>query len=1315
MKRALYRLRALLRIELREMQRHVRRTTLLALLIAIPVAAVVGGSILGRTTEQTLEERRRQTMGDADLMVELPSSYEELVAAHQILSEATTTALSLWGVGSVRTRAEEGRAQRQLQVEEIAIAPLAESASLGASFFDLVSGELPVNAGEVALSSGLLDSLGVEVGDDVLLDYGGWRRIAGEVVNPESLDRPFLLRTAAAVEHRGEGFTLAKLPKSARETTAEALRAAGHEVLLREEVQASTDEAAWVVAILGSVGFFEASLIMAAAFLVGLQRRQVEVGLVAAAGATPNAIGLSLLVSSALLAFASGVLGSAFGLLGALAVHPFLDPLNGRINGPLEIHWLAAVAGLLVGVLTALLASVVPAVRASRRPIKESLSGRRPRGDRGFLFGVVGAVCIVVSLGLLLFAPRTSAVLGAAAIICGSILGMLGFGIASPTFLALLARSASRLPLAWRLAVRDAGRFRGRNGPVVTAILAGMSMSVTVALLTASIDRKIDELPQTYRTDQLLVAGPAAESVSREIEGALQASAAAPLQAAYLGAEPIRVRQAGSDPETRGQWIAIGDDEALRALGVDRRPEGSEGHLLQLGAPDAGLLGLLGRDESTQIDDAVELSTWRVGMPLAALPVTTVSMGETVRDPLFFVDRATAETRGWTAGPPLDRTVTPWLIRLPQAVADKEIEAARQLAAAAAGTEIDAQLLKRRPTQGFYQLTLGLCMLTGLIVLLVATSLSAAESRRDEELLEVLGAAPATQRQHRAARAAYLATLGCTLAVPAGFFPVIGLFESSNLPLEWVIPWRALALAALGLPLFVYFLTWAYDRIRKPQSAPRGFGWTGTKSAGVAVLLLFVSSTAESRERWQVFEGEAFNGGVLRGEVTEVRVPVRHADPDGPTLALRVVRYRTSHPNPGPPILYLAGGPGGPGAELVGRFATHPQLRLLETADVIAVDQRGVGGSEPRLDGGPPPRLLPLDRSVSRDEAVRSLASVAEGVWSYWKDRGVDLATLNTHEAALDLELVRRELGLGKVTLYGASYGSHLGLAYLRLAPEGVERAVLVRVEGPDDTWKLPDVTQARLERLSEDCRASSVCRELTPDLLETLRALLQRLRTDEISVAFDADLAERFGRSPGRVRLGPFELQLFVALRLGESPAAADLPLALARFTDGDWSQLAEMALEVRTPSLDPMPWATDCASSSSEARWQRIERQRTKPENLLGDALLAPHFPEACRPCRGCRLPGAFRKPLQSSVSTLLVSGEVDPRTPPENADDVAAGLRDAVQVLVLSAGHESRELGSPEYRRLLQSFLIGEPVGDLTVTLPTLPFSRKGDSSP
>lgn len=1293
--RRLRRLRALLHIEWREMKRHPRRTGLLALLIAVPVAAVVGGASLARTTHQTLEEKRRQAVGAADLLVERPESLEERRALDALLGtlldEATATATARWTTGSVRSRSGV-----QLQVEEVAIAP--REAALAASFFDFPRGGPPQNAGEVALSSALLAALALGLQNEVLLEYGGWRRIVGEVRNPEALDQPFLLRTAAAVEHRGDVYSLAAMPPSRIESTAAALRRAGHEVLLRHEVQTSADEATWAVSVLGAIGFFEASLVLAAGFLIGLRRRQVEVGLVAAAGATPRAIGVAILLSSVLLALVGGLLGAASGALGAAVAHPFLDGLNGRSNGPLELHWLAVASALCVGVLAALLAAVIPAVQASRRPIKESLSGRRPQRERSFAFGLVGAACVLVSLCLLFFAPRNPPALGGTAIVGGSVLGVLGFGIASPTLLTVLARGAARLPLAWRLAVRDAGRFRGRNGPVVTAILAGMSMSVTVALLTASIERLIDELPQTYRGDQLLVTGPAAAGLAETLQTELGAIAAAPLQAAYLGAEPIRVRLPGSDPQERGQWLAVGDAALLRALGVDERPPQSSGHLLQLSGP--GGRPLEGRGDEEGPAAYFELSTWRIGEVLEPLSATEAPTDQLTSSPLFFVDSATAEARGWTAGPPLDRTVTPWLVRLADTVSPQNLELARRAAAGFAGTSIDAQLLERRPARGFYLATLALCVLTGLIVLLVATSLSAAESKPDEAVLEALGADPGVQRHHRASRAAYLAALGCGLAVPAGFLPIVGLLESANLPLEWVVPWRALALAAVGLPILIYVTGWLTSRRLGALTL-----W------GAAVVVLAAPQPADGQTgRWRDFQGEAFDGSALHGQVTEVTVPTRHAEADGPSLTLRVVRYRTSHPNPGPPILYLAGSPGGSGVELVGRFATHPQLRLLEMADVVAVDQRGTGGSEPKLDGGPPAVRFPLDRAVSRDDVVRSLEALAKRTSSYWTARGVDLAALDTHEAALDLELVRRELELGPVRIYGASYGSHLAAAYLRVAPGGVVRAVLSRVEGPDDTWKEPDVLQRRLERLAYDCAESGTCRQLMPDLLGTLRRLLESLDTDGVRWPVEPDRAGTGRQSEAAsLHLGPFDLQYHVALQLARSTTAAEIPAALARFAEGDWSGLVQTALELRTPTLEPMPWATDCASGATTERLEEIEVQRHRPRNLLGDALQAPHFPAACGPCRGCRLPPSFREPLRSDVPVLLVSGEVDARTPPENAERLARNLPRATRVLVLAAGHEARELGSPEYREILQSFLLGEDTADLIVTLPTLPFAQ------
>jgi pimeloyl-ACP methyl ester carboxylesterase len=67
------------------------------------------------------------------------------------------------------------------------------------------------------------------------------------------------------------------------------------------------------------------------------------------------------------------------------------------------------------------------------------------------------------------------------------------------------------------------------------------------------------------------------------------------------------------------------------------------------------------------------------------------------------------------------------------------------------------------------------------------------------------------------------------------------------------------------------------------------------------------------------------------------------------------------------------------------------------------------------------------------------------------------------------------------------------------------------------------------------------------------------------------------------------------------------------------------------------------------------------------------------------------------------LFVRGTLDARTPPENVEAIRASLPNAVHVVVENAGHESRELMSPEYRRLLQAFLRGESVVDGRVVLP------------
>jgi putative ABC transport system permease protein len=127
------------------------------------------------------------------------------------------------------------------------------------------------------------------------------------------------------------------------------------------------------------------------------------------------------------------------------------------------------------------------------------------------------------------------------------------------------------------------------------------------------------------------------------------------------------------------------------------------------------------------------------------------------------------------------------------------------------------------PARAASRLPLLLAVATGLVVLAIALTLAAAETRSDQRSLLAVGADPALRRSIAAGRAAVLGGLGGVLAVPAGLLPVFGLLCSAS-DIELVVPWGSLALVGLGTPLLAVAGAWVLTR---PSPA-----WTAYRAAG---------------------------------------------------------------------------------------------------------------------------------------------------------------------------------------------------------------------------------------------------------------------------------------------------------------------------------------------------------------------------------------------------------------------------------------------------------------------------------------------------
>lgn len=435
---------------------------------------------------------------------------------------------------------------------------------------------------------------------------------------------------------------------------------------------------------------------------------------------------------------------------------------------------------------------------------------------------------------------------------------------------------------------------------------------------------------------------------------------------------------------------------------------------------------------------------------------------------------------------------------------------------------------------------------------------------------------------------------------------------------------------------------------------------------------------------------------ITRGSID---APERRDGRTGRTITLSYVRFHGSAPATASPIVYLAGGPGGSGIADMSSARFTPYRRWLAFADIIALDQRGTGISSPALTC---PQGYRAGDGVlnTRATVLARYRAVARRCAAYWRGQDVDLSAYTTEASADDVADLAGRLGLPRIRLFGASYGSHLGLAIIRRHPALVERAVLGAIEGPDQTIKLPAQADAQLERVGAAMREDVATRQTIPDFAGLVRALVLR--------------ADRRPLASGKDRITGFNIRLLVSGMIGRRSGIERLPALVGPAARGDYRPIAAaITEEVRQGDVSAMGAVMDCASWASPERLATIRRQKTR--SLLGTASDFP-LPDWCRAWRVAPLSAAFRELVRSDVPTLFIAGDLDGQTPPANADKVRRGFRNGRLFVVHRAGHDSSLfLSSPALFDAISGFIAGGDVTDRRFDAPPLRFATDQKAHP
>ncbi len=448
------------------------------------------------------------------------------------------------------------------------------------------------------------------------------------------------------------------------------------------------------------------------------------------------------------------------------------------------------------------------------------------------------------------------------------------------------------------------------------------------------------------------------------------------------------------------------------------------------------------------------------------------------------------------------------------------------------------------------------------------------------------------------------------------------------------------------------------------------------QKSGTLKLKPYVFQTNDQKEKVDAEFGRLF-------------VPEKRSDPESNLIELAFVRFKSTAKNPGPPIVYLAGGPGGSGigAARTSRFPLFMALR--EIADVIAFDQRGTGFSKPNLTCTD--RLaLPLDVAPTREAAIKEMRENADSCAFYWRNvQRVDLAAYNTNESADDLDDLRKALGANQISLWSISYGTHLAFATMRRHPTSIHRAILAGTEGPDHTYKLPSNIQKHLEDLAAVIKADPEVGKAVPDFLGLMKSVFDRLDAEPQTV----EITDPQTKLKVKVIVNKFVMQYIVANNIGTT-VTARFPALFYRAAKDDFTNPAQVWLsQTRSGIGSAMSYMMDCASGQTAARREQIAREAKG--TLLEDIFNFP-FPDVCTAWNAPDLGDEFRAPLKSDVPVLFISGTLDARTPISNAEEYRKGFSNSTHMIIEGAVHsDPLFLSSPKIKEGMMEFLRGQPV--------------------